>query len=110
MFKSFFRFVRTTHDLSPTPSSRCLLSTLTTDPFHGQKCIITGASRGIGRAISQAFAAAGASCVLVGRNVDTLEQCAAVLSRRAEAGSGGHVVRAGDVGNREFWVELGREM
>ena len=72
--------------------------------------LITGASRGIGQAISQTFAAAGASCVLVGRNTDTLEQCAALLSQRAEAESDGHIVRAGDVGDREFWVELGREM
>ena len=96
-----------------TPSAlscRSPFSTLTTDAFHGQKCIITGASRGIGHAISQTFAAAGASCVLVGRNTDTLEQCAAMLLRRAETESYEHLVRVGDVGDREFWVELGREM
>ncbi|WP_329140271.1 SDR family oxidoreductase [Streptomyces sp. NBC_01476] len=45
----------------------------------GKNAVVTGASRGIGAAISRAFAAAGARVVLVGRNRDTLEEVAAGL-------------------------------
>ncbi len=40
-------------------------------------CIVTGASRGIGRATAEALAAEGASVLLVARNGDALEEAAA---------------------------------
>jgi NAD(P)-dependent dehydrogenase (short-subunit alcohol dehydrogenase family) len=61
--------------------------------------IVTGASRGIGRAIAQAFVREGASVVICGRKQETLEQVAA-----ESQGLGGkmlplacHVGRADDI-------------
>jgi NAD(P)-dependent dehydrogenase (short-subunit alcohol dehydrogenase family) len=59
----------------------------------GKSCVVTGASRGLGRAIALALASQGADVVLTARSRDDLEQVRAeieALGRRA-------VVRAGDV-------------
>ena len=59
----------------------------------GKSCVVTGASRGLGRAIALAYAAQGADLVLTARSRDDLERLRAeieALGRRAE-------VRAGDV-------------
>ena len=45
----------------------------------GKTALVTGASRGIGLAIAQGFAEAGAKLVLVGRNRETLDCAAAAL-------------------------------
>ena len=42
--------------------------------FSGRSAFVTGASRGIGRAIAEEFAAAGASLALVGRDAAALEE------------------------------------
>jgi NAD(P)-dependent dehydrogenase (short-subunit alcohol dehydrogenase family) len=86
--------------------------TITSTSLAGKKCIITGASRGIGLAIAQRFAAEGAACTLIGRNKDTLEDVMNSLSPVTENHGGSHVhsVRAGDVGERKFWEEIAREM
>ena len=47
--------------------------------LDGKVVVVTGASKGIGRAIASAFAAAGAKVVLAARTRETLEQVAAEL-------------------------------
>lgn len=42
--------------------------------FSGRTILVTGASRGIGRATAQAFAEAGADLILLGRSVKALEE------------------------------------
>jgi NAD(P)-dependent dehydrogenase (short-subunit alcohol dehydrogenase family) len=51
--------------------------------FSGRHVVITGASRGLGRACAEAFAAAGAEVILVARVRQDLEDLAASLRARA---------------------------
>ena len=61
--------------------------------LSGRKAIITGASRGIGRAIAERFAVEGASVAIMSRKQEALDGVA--------AGIPGCVVRAVDVGDSE---------
>ena len=74
----------------------------------GKRCLITGASRGIGKAIAERFAEEGARCVLVGRKEEPLREVAKKLKAYEglayEEGNGhSHGVVQGDVGSVKFW-------
>ncbi|MFN8126648.1 MAG: SDR family NAD(P)-dependent oxidoreductase [Candidatus Nanopelagicales bacterium] len=63
------------------------------ESLAGKKAIVTGASRGIGRAVAERFAAEGADVALMARNTELLDEVA--------AGIGGAVVRSVDVSDSE---------
>ena len=48
----------------------------------GKVCLVTGASRGIGRGIALQLGQAGATVYVTGRNKPTLEACALEIKQR----------------------------
>jgi NAD(P)-dependent dehydrogenase (short-subunit alcohol dehydrogenase family) len=69
--------------------------------FAGKVCLVTGAARGIGAAIAQAFAEEGAAVVLTDQNAEQ------VASTAAEIGQCGLVQ---DVADEARWVEVVAEV
>jgi len=77
--------------------------------LEGKKVIVTGGSRGIGRATAERFAAEGATVLLTGRNRQTAEAAAQALARK----TGGTVyafpadvsIRADDLATVRFALE-----
>ena len=70
--------------------------------LDGQVAIVTGAGRGIGAAIAEAFGEAGADVVLTARTASQLDETAAVVGAH-----GGRVLAIpGDVNDLEFLAEL----
>jgi NAD(P)-dependent dehydrogenase (short-subunit alcohol dehydrogenase family) len=61
--------------------------------LDGRVAIVTGASRGIGRAIAAAFAAAGAQVMISSRKEDALREAAASMAGEVEI----HAANVGDI-------------
>lgn len=74
--------------------------------LSGRRCIITGASRGIGAAVARRFAAEGAVCTLIGRDEAALSD---VLNSLQQGPGHVHRLRKGNVAERSFWEALFRE-
>ena len=67
--------------------------------LSGKVAVVTGGSRGIGRAIAQGFAEAGAEVVIASRKADACEQAAREITEstgRRALGVGAHVGRWAD--------------
>ncbi len=69
------------------------------NPWHGKSVIVTGGSRGLGRAIAAAFGAAGARVVIAARHEGQLAKTAAELVQRGYdvAARVADITRPGDV-------------
>ena len=50
--------------------------------LSGRICVVTGASKGIGRGIAVQLGSAGATVYITGRSKDKLEECAAEIKSR----------------------------
>jgi NAD(P)-dependent dehydrogenase (short-subunit alcohol dehydrogenase family) len=75
-------------------------------PLQGKTALITGASKGLGRAMAIALGSAGARLALVSRDIEKLEDSARAVR---EAGAEAEVFRA-DVASEAQVLELDREV
>jgi NAD(P)-dependent dehydrogenase (short-subunit alcohol dehydrogenase family) len=70
------------NEIAPSRSP-CVTETVSSLPLAGQVSVVTGAGRGIGRAIALKLAELGARVVLCGRVRPALEQTAAIIENSA---------------------------
>ena len=66
--------------------------------LSGKKALVTGASRGIGRAIAEGLAAAGADVAIAARTIEALEDCAKAIRGLGRVAHAIHM-DVSDVGN-----------
>ena len=71
--------------------------------LRGKGALITGSSRGIGRAIAEAMAAHGANVIISSRKVDACEEAARVINDRGQGKA--HVISA-NIGDKQSLEQL----
>lgn len=64
---------------------------VTPRPFEGRVAVVTGGSRGIGRAVAESLLAAGADVVISGRSIDGLREAADGLAAGDVSDGGGRL-------------------
>jgi NAD(P)-dependent dehydrogenase (short-subunit alcohol dehydrogenase family) len=80
--------------------------TQSSQSLEGKVAVVTGASRGIGLAISEALAAAGCKLCITARNADTLK----LAAQRINAHKTEILVKTCDIGNPESVAEFFQEV
>lgn len=73
----------------------------------GKKALVTGATKGIGRAIAETLLAEGCSVAICARTPEAVDQAVAEMSARHSSGGGtvvGAAVNAGDAESLRAWV------
>jgi NAD(P)-dependent dehydrogenase (short-subunit alcohol dehydrogenase family) len=75
--------------------------------LNGKKALITGATKGLGRAIAETLLAEGASVAICARTADDVDKAVAELSARGTAV--GSAVDAGDAESLRGWVTSSAE-
>ena len=77
-----------------------------TKRLHDQLAIVTGASRGIGRAISERFLEEGARVLLVSRRQDSLDEVAAELNAKYEGRAIPYALHMGRLDDISRWMDV----
>jgi NAD(P)-dependent dehydrogenase (short-subunit alcohol dehydrogenase family) len=83
-------------DAAPTVADAVAAARPATRPLAGRTALVTGGSRGLGREISIAFAAAGADVAVVSRKKDSCEKLARELSEATGRRVSAHGAHVGD--------------
>ena len=73
----------------------------------GKKALVTGATKGIGRAVAEALLAEGASVAICARNGADVDRALGELSAAGTAV--GSAVDAGDLGSLQAWIASSAE-
>src|SRR5690606_39335151 len=78
--------------------------------LKGKKAVVTGASRGIGRAIAELLAEEGADVAICARNEEQVQVAVAELKRRGGAAWGRSVDIADGAALKDFVQEAGETL
>ena len=77
------------------------------DRFKDKRVVVTGAGRGIGQAVAEAFAAQGAKVAVLSRNEQSCGQAASAINKKYAGTAAPFAV---DVADHDAMVEAGKEI